>query len=172
MSQVELLPTSRALRWERRAAGRPAVLIEVPAVTLREPHRAARQRSALTTPREQQARRPKRRLRREVRWAAYALLLAAPIASAGSLGWANRGSRTAGGAISVPEATARSGLPRVGELPQSRGSDPIRRGAFPRVVVLSIEPTTLPESEAEGPVAFPGYLLPDDTFEEVAHEGS
>ena len=46
-------------------------------------------------------------------------------------------------------------------------SDPLPR------VLLSIEPVgTTAESDAEAPVVFPGYLLPEDTHEESAHEGS
>ncbi len=40
-------------------------------------------------------------------------------------------------------------------------------------VSISIEPAALaPYAEAESPVVFPGYLLPDDGGEESAHAGS
>jgi hypothetical protein len=40
-------------------------------------------------------------------------------------------------------------------------------------VLLSIEPAgTALESELEGPVVLPGYVLPDDNREEPAHGGS
>ena len=38
---------------------------------------------------------------------------------------------------------------------------------------LSIEPAVAaPVADAEVPVVFPGYVLPDDSLEEPAHEGS
>jgi hypothetical protein len=40
-------------------------------------------------------------------------------------------------------------------------------------ISISIEPATLaPYAEAESPVVFPGYLLPDDSGEEPVHAGS
>jgi hypothetical protein len=45
--------------------------------------------------------------------------------------------------------------------------------AAPPVVVLSIEPTVgAPAADTEVPIVFPGYVLPDDSLEEPAHEGS
>jgi hypothetical protein len=45
--------------------------------------------------------------------------------------------------------------------------------APPPVISISIEPAVLaPYAEAESPVVFPGYLLPDDGCEEPAHAGS
>jgi hypothetical protein len=41
------------------------------------------------------------------------------------------------------------------------------------IVVLSAEPSmTGQRSDPEIPVELPGYVLPDDSFEESAHEGS
>jgi len=41
------------------------------------------------------------------------------------------------------------------------------------VVVLSIEPAvSAPGTGTEVPVIFPGYVLPDDSLEGPAHEGS
>ena len=43
----------------------------------------------------------------------------------------------------------------------------------PTAVLISIEPAGgAIEAEAETPVVFPGYLLPDDHREEAVHEGS
>ncbi len=49
-----------------------------------------------------------------------------------------------------------------------------RQNAVPRVMVLAIEPAAVIDGDAAGagPVVFPGYLLPDDTFEDALHEGS
>jgi hypothetical protein len=45
--------------------------------------------------------------------------------------------------------------------------------AAPPAISISIEPAALaPYAEAESPVVFPGYLLPDDGCEEPAHAGS
>ena len=39
--------------------------------------------------------------------------------------------------------------------------------------MLSIEPAvTAPGTDAEVPVVFPGYVLPDDSLEDSTHEGS
>ena len=43
----------------------------------------------------------------------------------------------------------------------------------PPTIRISIEPVGLaPYADAESPVVFPGYLLPDDGCEEPAHAGS
>lgn len=45
--------------------------------------------------------------------------------------------------------------------------------APPPAISISIEPAVMaPYAEAESPVVFPGYLLPDDGCEEPAHAGS
>jgi hypothetical protein len=45
--------------------------------------------------------------------------------------------------------------------------------APPPTISISIEPAVLaPYADAESPVVFPGYLLPDDGCEEPAHAGS
>jgi hypothetical protein len=44
---------------------------------------------------------------------------------------------------------------------------------FRPTISISIEPAALtPYADAESPVVFPGYLLPDDGREEPAHAGS
>jgi hypothetical protein len=48
-----------------------------------------------------------------------------------------------------------------------------RVAAAPPAISISIEPAALaPYAEAESPVVFPGYLLPDDGGEVPAHAGS
>jgi hypothetical protein len=56
----------------------------------------------------------------------------------------------------------------------SRGSDCAESSAAPPPAIsISIEPAGLaPYADAESPVVFPGYLLPDDGCEEKAHAGS
>jgi hypothetical protein len=54
-------------------------------------------------------------------------------------------------------------------------SGPGARGVagFRPTISISIEPAALaPYADAESPVVFPGYLLPDDGCEEPAHAGS
>jgi hypothetical protein len=45
---------------------------------------------------------------------------------------------------------------------------------LPQDVVLSIEPATAAAAGVDNqvPVIVPGYVLPDDSFEEPGHEGS
>jgi hypothetical protein len=110
----------------------------------------ARPRSAVS--------RPRRRLRREVRMAGYGILLM------GTLAWISPALRGA-----LPVFVAQTGrAPGSGEvLGTARVS-----GARP-TISISIEPAALaPYAEAESPVVFPGYLLPDDGGEEPAHAGS
>jgi hypothetical protein len=53
------------------------------------------------------------------------------------------------------------------------GTGPATAIAAPAVFIRSIEPAlAVPAAEAEVPVVFPGYVLPDDTFEDTAHAGS
>jgi hypothetical protein len=57
---------------------------------------------------------------------------------------------------------------------ENRGVLHAARAAGSRPTIsISIEPAALaPYAEAESPVVFPGYLLPDDGGEEPAHAGS
>jgi hypothetical protein len=53
------------------------------------------------------------------------------------------------------------------------GNGPATAIASPGVFMRSIEPAmAVPPADAEVPVIFPGYVLPDDTFEDTAHAGS
>jgi hypothetical protein len=117
-------------------------------------------------------RRPKRRLRREVRVAGCALLALAPLVSAGTLGWSSRPTRVL--ACSIADATA--GDPVLGEfaLPRAQAGGPGVPPLGPSgAVVLSIDPAVIaPGTGSEVPVIFPGYVLPDDSLEGPAHEGS
>jgi hypothetical protein len=91
---------------------------------------------------------PRRRLRREVRLAGYLMICLL------TLIWLPRALlfRSEGSAVE-----ARSG----------------RIAAPAPAISISIEPAVLaPYADAESPVVFPGYLLPDDGCEEPAHAGS
>ena len=143
-----------------------AILIQVPSVGPATRTRTTRQArrpssSALEwarvhgTPRVKLA--PRRRLRREIRLAGYALMMAAPLTLAALL------------LAGAPAADARSADGSAG--PRSRITASIR----PPAVFLSLEPAILlpatSTSSPESPVVLPGYLLPDDGFEEPAHAG-
>jgi hypothetical protein len=98
---------------------------------------------------------PRRRLRREIRLAGYALMMAAPLTLAALL------------LAGAPATDARSADGSAGS--RSRITASIR----PPAVFLSLEPAILAPatSSPESPVVLPGYLLPDDGFEEPAHAG-
>jgi hypothetical protein len=92
----------------------------------------------------------------------------APLASACGAGWS----------IGRNHMFARSphvdGMAHDGSQSGPVGNGPALewQSALPRVMVLAIEPAGVIDGDADGPVVFPGYLLPDDTFEDVSHEGS
>jgi hypothetical protein len=69
----------------------------------------------------------------------------------------------------APTMTPQSVSTRVG-----RGSNYAAFAAAPAPAIsISIEPAGLaPYIDAEAPIVFPGYLLPDDGCEEKAHAGS
>jgi hypothetical protein len=84
--------------------------------------------------------------------------------------WSPGGADRMPGAI-LSWAWAHPGLPAASRgVPRADG----RASASPLPpVLLSIEPVgTTADSDAEAPVVFPGYLLPEDSHEESAHEGS
>jgi hypothetical protein len=60
---------------------------------------------------------------------------------------------------------------RAAAIPASHSAAGVAR--MRPTISISIEPAVLaPHAEAESPVVFPGYLLPDDGREEPAHAGS
>jgi hypothetical protein len=61
----------------------------------------------------------------------------------------------------------------VSPQPPPRSAGHWGPASSPAPILLSIEPLgTTADSDADPPVVFPGYLLPDDNHEEPAHEGS
>jgi hypothetical protein len=101
---------------------------------------------------------PRRRLRREVRVVGYGVLFI------GTLAWISP----------VLRGTLPVFLTQSDRVQASRGVLDTSRvlGARP-TISISIEPAALaPYAEADSPVVFPGYLLPDDGGEEPAHAGS
>jgi hypothetical protein len=157
MSHDQGLQTWPASTYQR-TTGRPVVpiLIQVPAVPAlmgRAGRTSMGVRVRTGTSVRQQRRR--RRLRREVRVAGYAMMLMAPMMYAPLAMWGERSSNE----------------PRAVEP----GSDcpELTTALHPPVISISIEPVAGSScSEAEPPVVFPGYLLPDNESEGPAHAGS
>jgi hypothetical protein len=120
---------------------------------------------------------PRRRLRREVRLAAWSFLALTSLVAGGALSWSSRASgaqdrtvpiamhRTRNRDAMAHEAALRPGQPEAQPPAGTLGHLP--------VVVLSIESMAgAPAVDTEVSIVFPGYVLPDDSLEEPAHEGS
>ncbi len=112
-----------------------------------------------------------------MRLAGWSLLATLLILSGGALGWASLASR----AVNLPawrelakagdgnrdDMTGMIGSSRAFVVPAATSID------TSSVVVKSIEPVFgTPIADAEVSVVFPGYVLPDDSLEEPANEGS
>ena len=129
--------------------------------------------TTFSSPRSWESRRPRRRLRRQVRVAGYALLGFLPLLMA-LTHWTDAQS------IRHPGARLLSlqSRPSRGEAPAGEAGPEVWHSvsaATPSLtpVLLSVEPVgTAVDSDTETPVVFPGYLLPDDHHEEPLHEGS
>ena len=178
MSQTHTYRMTARTRAGRSPVVDLAVLIEVPQVA------APRARhTSMSSSRESwrastlRRHRPRRRLRRSVRLAGWSVLAMLPILGGGALGWASLASR----AVNLPawSELTEAGNPTSNDLVGMIGSR--RPVVVPTeasidnssVVVESIEPTIgAPIVETEVSVIFPGYLLPDDSREEAANEGS
>jgi hypothetical protein len=176
MTRTDTLMPRPSIRSDRDPSRSVVSLIEVPEVKVsrtRQVHTRAHARVSGN----RHSGRPyssgrKRRLRREIRIAGCALLLLAPLFSACTLGWSTGPVRVL--ACSINEATAAERVPAL----VSGGNELPVRPEIPAVdstgvVVLSIEPAAMsPAADAEVPVIFPGYVLPDDSLEGSTHEGS
>lgn len=163
MTQTELFPEAMTSRPERDGRRRDMVLIQVPYV--RDRRTAAGRGRERSRPycqdlvRPVGGRRPRRRLRREIRMAAFAGLAFAPVFLAAGV-WCLHSTR--------PLAAA-----EVASFSRSVEAADSEADATPTAVLISIEPAGgVIEAETETPVVFPGYLLPDDHREEAVHEGS
>lgn len=179
MSRSEALPTMPVLM---PAASMPLiesgflppapVLILVPHVRPSSTQCLSFAGPTTAAPRLRGVRRPRRRLRRQVRVAGYTLLGLLLL-----LAWSRWTD-----AQSIRHPWSRLVLlpsHRSGREAPDGGTEP---GAWnsasavttsPAPVLLSIEPVgTAVDSDTETPVVFPGYLLPDDHHEEPVHEGS
>ncbi len=180
MSRIEALLTMPVLLLAPPIPSAEPGSLHPMRVLIRVPHARAnatpRPHSASWPARSQRTRevkRTRRRLRRHVRLTGLAVLALLP----SLLTWSHL---TAAGAFRHPGF-------RLLSLPSQRsGGDPLCSefhaeartykslpATTPAPILLSIEPAgTAGESDAEAPVVFPGYLLPDDHHEEPVHEGS
>jgi hypothetical protein len=177
MMQLDTEPTTHGLRAGRSNRDAMAVLIRVPRVD--EPRdrvrtwraeEAARFRPAMSAQARRSGTRPRRRLRRGVRLAGLWILALATMGGTFTMGWMTRGT----GPLDVRVLTAAT----QGRHPRSpsRAPEGIERpddGPQGEADTIAIGPAMgAPVADAEIPVVFPGYLLPDDSLEEPAHEGS
>jgi hypothetical protein len=178
MSQTGLFPAHMPVRCQLSDRGSLPVLIEVPDLKMpkrgtRGPHvRSAtnrdRGRLHASSPRQ-------RRLRRPVRLSAYALLAVTASLVATALFWTDRRglAMAASGRESWKGTTERVCLADRDAPGRSLDAHQTAASHAAHVVLLSIESAAPPASaEADVPVVFPGYLLPDDSREEPGHEGS
>jgi hypothetical protein len=174
MSPVDVDPTMPATRPERATCGSIALLISVPRVAAPRVRPEGTMRLRPIGRGRSPARPGRRRLRREVRLAGWALLSLVPLLGAGTLDWGSLRSRVLALPVSIALATNRDRAEVAAAIaPELPAGEPVSPTNAPPVVVLSIEPALgAPVSDAEIPVVFPGYLLPDDSLEEPAHEGS
>jgi hypothetical protein len=177
MTQLDTEPMTHGLRAGRSNRDAMAILIRVPRVD--EPRdrgrtwraeEAARFRPARAAQGRRAGTRPRRRLRRGVRVAGLWILVLASMGGTFAMGWMTRGSGpldlrlltdTAHGHHARGPSRAPEGLERPADGPQGEAD------------TIAIGPAIgAPVADAEVPVVFPGYLLPDDSREEPAHEGS
>jgi hypothetical protein len=106
-----------------------------------------------------------------------ALLTIAPLLSLCTLGWPGRPGRIL--ACAIPD-TAHPGTEvdahvsaRVPDPGSQQSADAGSGIGSSEVTTLAIEPGAVdPGSDGRVPVIFPGYVLPDDGFEDTAHAGS
>jgi len=114
--------------------------------------------------------RPRRRLRRGVRRAAWSLLVVAAMAGTFTLGWTTRGGGAPGLPLLRTAALDREAVGRVTDLKADDRSAPEPPAGADAVATAPA--LAAPVADAEVPVIFRGYLLPDNSREESAHEGS
>jgi hypothetical protein len=185
MMRLDTDPTTPGLRSGRGQADEMAILIQVP--RLDEPlervrawrlEEAGRARPAWCGPSGSNparslraAARPRRRLRRGVRRAGWSLLILISMAGTFTVGWTTRGG------FPRPPVLSTAALVGDGEAPRLTPGSHERLSGHPvpeaEGDAFAIGPALgAPVADAEVPVVFPGYVLPDDNREEPAHEGS
>lgn len=179
MNPVKAAPALSHFRAEHTTRSDFRVLIEVPELPEhRAPVGVASRRPRLVVeadsrPHRFPPRRPqtRRRLKREVKIAAGILFILLPFVFHASMVWSGRLGTIAASRLT---RTAHSDDEREESGVGSALARQVSRSVFePAVVLMSIEPAqTGFKTDAELPVNLPGYLLPEDSFEEITHEGS
>ena len=161
MSRTEALPTISMImpQAESPLAETPFSLIQVPRVVSPPRRRLRAEPPCPSRFRTQAVRRTRRRLRREVRLAAVALLVLLPVPLALAVThWP------------APTSNRPASSPMLA-IPAPGGNATL--GSLHAPVWLSVEPAgPTVDGQTDPPVVFPGYLLPDDNHEESTHEGS
>jgi hypothetical protein len=177
MMQLDTEPMTPGLRAGRSQSDAMAVLIQVPRVDeprvrvrMWRPEEAGRFRPARSGRPLRPAGRPRRRLRRGVRLAGWWILALASTGGTFTMGWMTRGS----GPLHLPVlSSATLGRDAGGHSHAQAGGEQPADGSPGEADAIAIGPAIgAPVADAEVPVVFPGYLLPDDSLEEPAHEGS
>jgi hypothetical protein len=168
------LPRS-VMRSKRTPSCSLTVLIEVPELKAHRPKRYRQNVRLRAKPWRTAIGRPRRRLRREVRLAGFALLTLVPLVSLCTLGWSSRPSRIV--ACSIPdrlELESGAGSLADRNYPTSHSAAGTSSGiSSSGMAILSIESTAAsPRSQTGVPVFVPGYVLPDDALEDKANAGS
>jgi hypothetical protein len=186
MTRTKKTPKAPSTRPRQSLTGTLPVLIEVPATFVpRTSRRAlspnrARRWSNYRVVAKPASRRRTRKLRQEVRTAARVLSLVSLMCLVWGLGSISPSPSTAVLAMPLPQHAPRHTATLTNREPIKRPdhSDAVADSTQVSVhdspiALLSAEPTLAtmrPESEI--PVVLPGYVLPDDSFEESSHEGS
>jgi hypothetical protein len=170
MMRLDTKPMTPSPRARRATSDGIAVLIQVPRVELpRGRARAGPSRRISSRARDGRGGRTRRRLRPGVRLAGWSLLALASMAGTFAMGWTTRGA-----SFRLPVLRASSFDRDAGALAAADG-DGERPAGDPagEADAIAIGPAlAAPVADAEVPVVFPGYVLPDDSREEPAHEGS
>jgi len=186
MMRLDTNPVTPGLRARRVQAEGIPVLIQVPRVD--EP--CGRRRGRVWRPEEadrgcpawrgssrstsgrtpRAGGRPRRRLRRGVRQACWSLLVLASMASTFTMGWTTRGGGYTGMPLLSASTFGRDSGDRSPSFPAGEGpaDDPTTDAG---AAALEPDPSA-PVADVDVPVVLPGYVLPDDSREEPAHEGS
>jgi hypothetical protein len=200
MMRLNTDPMTKGPRTGREQAEGMAVLIQVPRVDERHARvpvwrreaairvRGTYQGSSRPGPSDsfRAKGRPRRRLRRGVRRAGGSLLVLAAMAGTFTIGWTTRGGGEFRSTVLSTIAPARHANRSTRFVDGDAQWSQARPVVAVAVAVSEADAHTVadgqpiatapdlgaPVADAEVPVVFPGYLLPDNSREEPAHEGS
>lgn len=176
MTAAPALPHSRAGRSTRLEF---ATLIEVPSIVMAQEAEAVRRSGTRGRAEIERGwhrahfpqRRVRRRLKREVKLVAFVIFACMPMSYEASRIWSSRLGNIA--ATHLTQAVQDDDVSDRADLGSTLAEKVSRTVFEPAVVLMSIEPAPNGiKSEAESPVILPGYLLPEDSLEEKANEGS